>query len=129
MTKSKKVTIPNWTLFGVRSVGVEIHTFESDDADVYQAALTVFIDDGVEHTEESDDQKVITLFLDTNSDDLDQYIFETVNWIAAAITNVGNNVFVFNPDGDIVKEIELDKFMPKHADKLNKKGRSNATFH
>lgn len=129
MAKPKKVTIPNWTLFGVHSVGIEIHTFEGDDADYYQAALTVFLDDGAEHTEESDDQKVITLFLDTNSGDLDQYIYDTVTWAAAAITNVGNKVFVFNPDGDIAKEIELDTFMPKHIEKSNKKGRSNTTFH
>lgn len=135
MAKKKEVTIPSWTMFGVHSVGLEIHQFTQDAKEKvtgYQVALTLFLDDGSPVPEETMERKVITIFTDLQSYDLDALIFEAASWVANAFENIGNHVFVLSEKGDILKEITLETFMNNYVTKGKKKSakaNSGATFH
>ena len=133
MSKKKDTSIPTWTIFGTRSIGLEIHAFDDDAKKrAYQLALTIFLDDGKEAPTEHEQQKVITIFTDLQSYDLDSFVFESASWVAAAFENIGNHVFVLNETGDIEKEITLDLFMKNYNPKSKKKSakeNNGATFH
>jgi hypothetical protein len=131
--------IQTWSVFGVRSVGIEVHKFEQDGKEYYQGGLTYFLDDNAEVPEDVEKQKVITIMTDIITNDYEETIFAIADNNFKLYTNIGAVAFVLNTDGDILHEIELDSWYPEYKKGViedavssrvgSNKNQSNVTFH
>jgi hypothetical protein len=104
MTKEKKqkeATIPNWTIFGTRSVAIEVHKFVGEGDDVYRPALTFMLDNG-EDVDENDiveKGQFVTIYVDGIYDSAEEAIIETAKSIMNLFENISNSVTVIEDDG------------------------------
>lgn len=119
--KQKEATIPNWSVFGTHGVSIEFHLNEEKK---YQTALTIFLDNG-EEPKSDDDRQVVTVLLDIIVSKPKEEAVSVAGVISAMFEHIHNKVFVFDDEGSIQHEYELDMLVNTKA----KKQLNNAKFH
>jgi hypothetical protein len=103
---TRKVTIPNWTQFGVMVAGVTLFRFDDEEKTSYQAAFTLFLDDGEEVDEEK--QRVITIITELISDDKIELATIAFQHASDLFTQVTSTVPIIDEDGKIFDSIDLN---------------------
>ena len=103
---AKKVTIPNWTQFGVMVAGITLFRHDDDEQTSYQAGFTLFLDNGEEV--EEDRQQVITLITELVSDD--QVLLATLAHARATelFYHASSTIAVIDEDGNVFESFDLE---------------------
>jgi hypothetical protein len=106
---ARATTIPNWSQLGVKVVGVSIYRHDDDDTPTYQAAFTLFLDDGEVYEDDNlDKQPVITIYTDNVSDDADKLAVQTADIASKIWHEVASDVPVIDEDGMVFRRIDLN---------------------
>lgn len=108
--KSETVTIPNWTHFGVEHTIIELiehHNPDDYDEVVYNGFVTIFLIDG--EREKKGLEKVISLNTAIFEEDRYEAALQCASLSLDLFGRVSRNVYVFNDEGDIIDEFEIDE--------------------
>lgn len=124
MTDNTETTIPNWTMFGAKAVSIEVSKQMIDNHLLYNPQLSFFLHDG----SDSDEQRVVTIFTDVYSDDLNSAIMQCVYHVDGLFDSISNTVFVFDGD-DVEQEIKLDELFAKIQQDTSVKSPKAKTLH
>lgn len=101
----KEVTIPNWTYFGVERCIIELWIYEDDDNEpVYNAAISIFLDDG---NIDVDNPKVISLSTTIYDLDKKQCAIECIKYCVELFGKVSKKTYVIR-EGEIIEELDID---------------------
>jgi thymidylate synthase len=103
--------IQNWTVFGTHMVKLDLYKIEKG----YQPAITYILDNGEDLPEEIENQKAITIFLDSSFDKPKDAIRVTATSIASMYEKIAKQVDVYDGDTN-TKSFDLEEVM-----KINKK--------
>ena len=105
----KATTIPNWSQLGVKVVGVSIYRYDDTDTPTYQAAFTLFLDDGEVYDDaDLEKQPVITIYTDFTSEDPESLAIQTADIAAKLWHEVASDVPVVDEDGIVIRKIDLN---------------------
>lgn len=110
---AKATTIPNWSQLGVKVVGVSIYRYDDDeDTPTYQAAFTLFLDDGEVYDDDNlEKQPVITIYTDNTSTDAESLAIQTADAAAKLWHEVASDVPVIDEDGIVIRKIDLNSII------------------
>ena len=115
-------TIALWEAYGQHAVAIEVHPTE--DKSSYQAGVTFILDDGEELSDDPEEHKGITIFLDFYGENPVQTIGSVALLLGQMFQNIIKKVIEFDSDGNPKKEHDLEKVMKK----FHHKKKSNVTF-
>ena len=98
-------------MFGANSVALSLFEISGENSEIlYQVAYDIDLDDGSGSESESpEDEKHITIFTDIVDSDKISAIETALPGLVEAFAGVLNTVFVFDTQGDIIEEIDLDQ--------------------
>lgn len=108
--RKKTVTIPNWTHFGVEHTIIELvehHNPEDHDDVIYNGFVTIFLIDG--EREKKGLEKVISLNTAIFEEDRYDAALRCATLSLDLFGRVSRNVYVFNDEGDMIDEFEIDE--------------------
>ena len=109
VSMKKATTIPNWSQLGVKVVGVSIYRYDDTDTPTYQAAFTLFLDDGEVYDDaDLEKQPVITIYTDFTSEDPESLAIQTADIAAKLWHEVASDVPVVDEDGIVIRKIDLN---------------------
>ena len=101
-------SIPNWTMFGVGKVVIQIFQEKVETSIFYTSALLVVLDDGVEY-EKEDERKNITLLTSIITNDEFNCIYQTLKHISGLFDGISSMVFIYDIDKKIIMRYDLNK--------------------
>jgi hypothetical protein len=110
-TKQKlpKITLEAFDTVATKQIALQLFFIEADEdqeEDVYAASLILWL------AKSSDTNSVpIIIDLDLVMEDLEEIVHKAVETALTFTDHLCNDVLVFDLDGDVVGEFELDEFM------------------
>lgn len=105
--KPLDLTIPNWTMFGVKKALVNVFEKMINGEFFYSGALLIWLEDG--SSDEEYEEKTITIFTDVVMDDSRKCAVIVAETAANLFEEVGSKVYVFNEDSEIIEEFDLNE--------------------
>jgi hypothetical protein len=107
MTKrTLDVTIPNWSMFGVKKAIVNVFQKVINGEFFYYGALLIWLDDGV--SDDKYEEKTITLFTDVVMDDSKKCAVIVAEIAATLFEEIGSKVMVFGEENEVIEEFDLN---------------------
>lgn len=105
--RPKEITIPNYSVFGLQQVFLDIMAVEMDEGTAYHPTISFWLDDGREH-----EDKVVTIALDnfvSDEDNVEEMIRDVATYLGNIFNDICETVTVYDIAGEAEDEYNLNE--------------------
>lgn len=107
MTEKKDIPIPNWSMFGAKTISIEVLKQSIDNVIVYNPMVTFFLDNG----SEKDEEQVVAIFTDIYEEDPEDALKICAFGMGMMFESISNRAFIITLDGEVEREVDLTQLL------------------